>query len=294
MRSPAARIKDSHACPVTTPVPHIGGKIIGKGIPGVLIEGEKAAVLDDKCMCVGRFNRIITGSTSVFIGGRPAARQGDWCAHGGRISSGSNTVLIGGTLPGNLENELADAIQWFLQQEIDIEATGNCRPPSPARRAIILKQTLQDAIGLLSKKLKLFKKRDAEMMEQFKKWFGKDDARSIEIIFQRIKRELTFIKQLNETRFWNIMDKELKESEFALIRQWGDMYIIYVDDLFWQAGRYGKNSKAGILIHELSHCRHIGKTEDHAYEEFGCLSLALHLPGKALENADNYEFFIES
>ncbi|MFT3947206.1 MAG: PAAR domain-containing protein [Agriterribacter sp.] len=39
---------------------------------------------------------IVKGSTTVLIGGRPAARQGDLTAHGGVIVSGLFTVQIGG------------------------------------------------------------------------------------------------------------------------------------------------------------------------------------------------------
>jgi hypothetical protein len=35
------------------------------------------------------------GSTGVFIGGKPAARMGDTCSHGGTITVGCPTVLIG-------------------------------------------------------------------------------------------------------------------------------------------------------------------------------------------------------
>ncbi len=47
------------------------------------------------CTCVGPPDTIILGSTGVFIGGKPAARMGDSCAHGGTIVLGLPTVLIG-------------------------------------------------------------------------------------------------------------------------------------------------------------------------------------------------------
>jgi uncharacterized Zn-binding protein involved in type VI secretion len=36
------------------------------------------------------------GSTTVMIGGKPAARMGDPTAHGGTIVLGDPTVMIGG------------------------------------------------------------------------------------------------------------------------------------------------------------------------------------------------------
>ena len=67
----AARIGDLHTCPMQTPavpapIPHVGGPIIGPGSP------------------------------TVLIGGKPAARMGDTCAHGGSIAIGFPTVQIGG------------------------------------------------------------------------------------------------------------------------------------------------------------------------------------------------------
>jgi len=104
MGKPAARLTDMHMCPMVTPgtppIPHVGGPITGPGIPTVLIGGIPAAVLGDMCTCVGPPDSIIIGSTGVFIGGKPAARMGDSTAHGGVISVGLPTVLIGEVCPG--------------------------------------------------------------------------------------------------------------------------------------------------------------------------------------------------
>ncbi|KPA18034.1 type VI secretion protein, partial [Candidatus Magnetomorum sp. HK-1] len=56
-----------------------------------------AATVGDMCMCVGPPDTIAMGSTGVLIGGKPAARMGDSTAHGGIISVGCPTVLIGET-----------------------------------------------------------------------------------------------------------------------------------------------------------------------------------------------------
>lgn len=96
MGKPAARITDMHTCPMTTgPVPHVGGPVLGVGVPTVLIGGIPAAVMGDTCTCTGPPDTIILGSTGVFIGGKPAARMGDSTAHGGVIVGGLPTVLIG-------------------------------------------------------------------------------------------------------------------------------------------------------------------------------------------------------
>lgn len=96
----AARLNDLHVCPMVTPgvppIPHVGGPIVGPGIPTVLIANMPAAVLGDSCVCVGPPDSIIKGSATVLIGGKPAARMGDSTAHGGSIVLGCPTVMIGG------------------------------------------------------------------------------------------------------------------------------------------------------------------------------------------------------
>ena len=97
---PAARVNDMHQCvamdPGVPPIPHVGGPINGPCVETVLIGGLPAAVVGDKCVCVGPPDTIVKGSATVLIGGKPAARQGDACAHGGTIVQGLATVMIGG------------------------------------------------------------------------------------------------------------------------------------------------------------------------------------------------------
>jgi uncharacterized Zn-binding protein involved in type VI secretion len=94
---PAARVSDMHTCPmVTVLVPHVGGPVIGAGAPTVLIGGLPAARSGDSAQCTGPVDTIVGGSATVMISGRPAARLGDLTAHGGSITVGCPTVLIGG------------------------------------------------------------------------------------------------------------------------------------------------------------------------------------------------------
>ncbi|GAA4395365.1 PAAR domain-containing protein [Nibrella viscosa] len=100
MPQPAARLGDMHVCPLVTPglppIPHVGGPVVGPGMPTVLIGGQPAATMGDMCVCVGPPDSIAKGSATVLIGGKPAARMGDMTAHGGSIVVGCPTVLIGG------------------------------------------------------------------------------------------------------------------------------------------------------------------------------------------------------
>jgi uncharacterized Zn-binding protein involved in type VI secretion len=94
----AARVGDDHTCPMTNPngSPHKGGKIMGPGSPNVKIGGKPAALLNGPCICTGPPDTIQKGSATVKINGQAAVRKMDQTAHGGFISEGESTVIIGG------------------------------------------------------------------------------------------------------------------------------------------------------------------------------------------------------
>lgn len=92
---PASRMTDMHVCPMLTgPVPHVGGPVIAVGVT-VLTGMLPQAVVGDKAICVGPPDVIAMGCMTVLVGGKPAARLGDQCAHGGKIVLGCFTVMIG-------------------------------------------------------------------------------------------------------------------------------------------------------------------------------------------------------
>jgi len=96
MGKPAARLTDFHVCPLLTgSVPHVGGPINGPGAATVLLGGLPAARVGDLAVCTGPPDSLAAGSATVLIAGAPAARMGDSTAHGGTITLGLATVLIG-------------------------------------------------------------------------------------------------------------------------------------------------------------------------------------------------------
>jgi len=71
-------------------------------------------------------------------------------------------------------------------------------------------------------------------------------------------------------------------------------YKIYVCSVFWQAPATGTDSKAGTLIHEMSHFTVTSGTDDWAYGQTNAKALAISDPTKALDNADSHEYFAEN
>ena len=71
-------------------------------------------------------------------------------------------------------------------------------------------------------------------------------------------------------------------------------YNIYLCRVFWTAPMTGTDSKAGTLIHEMSHFNVVAGTEDWAYGQTAAHNLALSDPARAIDNADSHEYFAEN
>ncbi|KAF4622087.1 hypothetical protein D9613_009118 [Agrocybe pediades] len=64
--------------------------------------------------------------------------------------------------------------------------------------------------------------------------------------------------------------------------------------LFWSAPNIGVDSKAGTIIHEASHFTANGGTDDWVYGTARSRELARTNPARAIDNADNYQYFTEN
>jgi uncharacterized Zn-binding protein involved in type VI secretion len=96
MGKPAARVGDFHVCPKSSGArDHQGGPVLD-GCNTVLIGARPAALVGARCACNAATDTIVRGSATVLMGGRPAVRIGDATAHGGVVSHGEVSVLIGG------------------------------------------------------------------------------------------------------------------------------------------------------------------------------------------------------
>ena len=71
-------------------------------------------------------------------------------------------------------------------------------------------------------------------------------------------------------------------------------YDVFLCPAFHAANVDGTDSRAGTIVHELSHFTVIADTDDHVYSQRGAQSLASTDPDKAISNADNHEYFAEN
>jgi peptidyl-Lys metalloendopeptidase len=91
----------------------------------------------------------------------------------------------------------------------------------------------------------------------------------------------------------NCTDVPNPSSTFAYVFP-SQPYQIYLCGAFWSASLFGTDSKAGTLIHEMSHFTAVAATDDHAYGQSAAANLANTDPTRAVDNADNHEYFAEN
>jgi peptidyl-Lys metalloendopeptidase len=71
-------------------------------------------------------------------------------------------------------------------------------------------------------------------------------------------------------------------------------YRVYLCNAFWAAPNTGTDSRAGTIVHELSHFNVVAGTSDYVYGQTGARNLARSNPSRAVRNADNHEYFAEN
>jgi peptidyl-Lys metalloendopeptidase len=122
----------------------------------------------------------------------------------------------------------------------------------------------------------------------YETWFGAYKASRYNTVtsnFQSIASAFA-----NETVTINCTDADL--GYYAYVYP-GNPYEIYVCYYFFHAPNMGRDSAAGTLVHEMSHFNVVAGTDDYVYGETGALNLAQTSPRRAINNADNYEYFAE-
>ena len=123
---------------------------------------------------------------------------------------------------------------------------------------------------------------------RYTEWFGGYSAAA----GTQVKGQFASIRAAFETKPITV-DCSCKKTYYAYVYP-GQPYKIYVCRAFWSAPATGTDSKAGTLVHEMSHFTAVAATNDWVYGQAGARSLAKSDAGKARNNADNHEYFAEN
>lgn len=120
-------------------------------------------------------------------------------------------------------------------------------------------------------------------------WFGTYSSTR----YATAKSHFTAIKSAFDTKNVVVDCTCTDSGTFAYVYP-SQPYKIYVCGAYWRAANTGTDSRAGTMIHEMSHFNAVAATDDHAYGQSAAKSLAISSPTKALDNADSHEYFAEN
>ena len=123
---------------------------------------------------------------------------------------------------------------------------------------------------------------------RYRTWFGTATTSR----FNSVKSHYSLINTALNTKSV-VYDCSCTDSYYAYVYPTSP-YRIYLCNAFWSAPNTGTDSRAGTIIHEMSHFNVNGGTDDHVYGQSGAKSLATSNPTKAVDNADNHEYFSEN
>lgn len=119
-------------------------------------------------------------------------------------------------------------------------------------------------------------------------WFGTYDSGR----YTTVRNHFSALSSAMDTAPVTI-DCGCKKTYYAYVYP-NQPYKIFVCKAFWAAPMTGTDSKAGTLIHEMSHFNVVASTDDWAYGQTAAQSLAISNPTNAIDNADSHEYFSEN
>jgi peptidyl-Lys metalloendopeptidase len=120
-------------------------------------------------------------------------------------------------------------------------------------------------------------------------WFGAYSATN----YSTVKSHFNLIANALNTKALTLDCSCKKRDTFAYVYA-AEPYKIYLCGAFWSAALRGTDSRAGTLVHEMSHFTVNGGTKDYAYGQSLAKQLAISNPAQAVQNADSHEYFAEN
>jgi peptidyl-Lys metalloendopeptidase len=181
------------------------------------------------------------------------------------------------------------ALDWIRAKEGISDTIGPSFRNCELDRQDILKEALSEA-RIMANEAKLFLINTNVNNQRYKEWFGNyDDQRYANVI---VNFEKIWDAVANKNIIFNCECEE-EGSVYAYVYPTRP-YEIYLCNLFWNAPVIGTDSRAGTIIHELSHFDILADTNDIVYGQTRCRLLAINDPARTLSNADNHEYFAEN
>jgi peptidyl-Lys metalloendopeptidase len=126
---------------------------------------------------------------------------------------------------------------------------------------------------------------------RYKEWFGNYTQQAYDQVTNNYSKIVDALatKQV----IFNCSMEDCREGVFAYVYP-SRPYEIFLCGAFWSAELTGTDSRAGTIVHELSHFNVVAGTDDNVYGQRNCRQLAIDSPEEAIANADSHEYFSEN
>ena len=154
-----------------------------------------------------------------------------------------------------------------------------------------VKQALADAEKGAQTALDNLQKNTCSSNDNYKTWFGACDATRYQTVTNRVSAIKSALS--TKTMTFNCAPPSCGSNTIAYVYKYSP-YTIYLCSAYWGLGNSGYDTKAGTIVHEVSHFAVVADTNDYAYGTTACKNLANSDPNKAIANADSYEYFGET
>jgi peptidyl-Lys metalloendopeptidase len=130
-----------------------------------------------------------------------------------------------------------------------------------------------------------------ENVPRYIEWFGIYIVQNYAKIIDNYDKIVKAIA--DETIIFNCSMEDCRPGVFAYVYPTRP-YEIFLCDAFWNADVTGTDSRAGTIVHEMSHFNAVAGTDDNVYGQAACKQLAIDSPSEAVANADSHEYFAEN
>ena len=196
----------------------------------------------------------------------------------------SNAVSIA------IDRNPSDFVDFLAQAEVEADAAGRYLAPGFVSCSSSRQTTLRSALGAaetMAQKAKAFTNAGTTGTA-WTTWFGAYNASRYSTVNSHYNSIYNVFTTKTVTFYCDCTD-----SAYAYVYA-NQPYKIHLCNAFWSAPLTGTDSKGGTLVHETSHFTVVAGTDDWAYGQTACRSLATSNPSRAIDNADSHEYFAEA
>ena len=138
---------------------------------------------------------------------------------------------------------------------------------------------------------------------EYERWFGKFSPSAAERVRRNLKSIAVAIRTGAVTAQCDPVGFDAcEQSTYAFVYP-NEPYLIHLCPNFFRqpvmsqlrpgTHRSDNGTRAGTIIHEISHFTIVARTEDECYSRSECGSMAERDASRAVQNADSYQYYVE-